>query len=151
MISKLLPKEDAGSITNHQQLFARYILAVLIDLTVLNMIDEYWDYVSIDSFSISLMAAILLASLLKLTLFIEHHMALYFKSKTSLSAKVMRFFSTWVVVFIAKLLILEAINYAFGDSVLFSGPIHGLVSFIVVVTAILIAEQIVLRIYRSMA
>lgn len=151
MLSKIIPKEHAGSISNHQQIFARYILALLVNLTLLNLIDEFWNYVLIDSFSISLLTAILLASLLKLTLVIEHRMAMYFKSKSGLAFKIIRLFSTWAVIFIAKLLILEAISFAFGDSVVFSGPIHGLVSFIVVVTAILVAEQFIIKMYRSLA
>ena len=39
---------------------------------------------------------------------------------------------------------------AFGDSVVFSGPVHGVVSFIVVVVGIIVAEQTFLWIYRSL-
>lgn len=151
MINTILPKELAGSFSNHQQIFVRYTLFILIDLTVLNLFSEFWDHVYISSFSISLLAAVLLQILLKLTLVIEHRMAHYFKSKSGTSARVLRIFSTWAVLFISKLLILEAINYLFADDVVFSGPIHGLVSFIVVVTGILVAEQIMIRIYNSLA
>ena len=39
-----------------QRLFVGYALAVLVDLTVLNFYDEYWDFVTIDSFTISFAA-----------------------------------------------------------------------------------------------
>ena len=48
-------------------------------------------------------------------------------------------------------MILEAINFAFGESVKFSGPIHGLVAFIIVVIAIIFAERAITRIYNSLA
>jgi len=41
----------AGSYTGRQQLFIRYFTAILIDLTVLNLFDEYWDNVVIESFT----------------------------------------------------------------------------------------------------
>ena len=51
-----------------QVLFVRYLTAIMIDLTVLNLFEEHWDAVIIDSFTISLLAAVLLQVLLKVTL-----------------------------------------------------------------------------------
>ncbi len=150
MISNILPKEQAEARSNHQQLFIRYTLAILIDLTVLNLFSEYWNYVLIDSFSISFLAAVLLQLLLQVTIVIEHRIANYFKSKPGLRPKILRLLSSWIVLFISKLIILEAINFTFGNHVLFSGPIHGLVAFILVVIAILVAEQLIVRIYNSL-
>ncbi len=151
MIKKILPKKQLDPHTNHQQFFMRYTLAILVDLTVLNLFDEFWSHVLIDSFLISLFAAILLQILLQLTIIIEHRIANYFKSKSGIKAKVLRILSTWAVLFISKLIILEAINISFGDQVLFTGPVHGLVVFIVVVITILLAEYIITRIYKSLA
>ena len=39
--------------STHQQMFVRYFTAILIDLTVLNFFDEYWEHVKIESFTIS--------------------------------------------------------------------------------------------------
>ena len=44
-----------------------------------------------------------------------------------------------------------AIELALGDAVLFSGPMHGVVAFIVVVIAMVAAEEIAVRIYRRLA
>ena len=151
MINKIIPKKQADPRSNHQQIFMRYTLAVLIDLTVLNLFDEYWEYVLIDSFLISLLAAILLQILLQATLVVEHRIAGYFKSKSGMKAKISRILSTWAVLFISKLVILEAINITFGEHVLFTGPFHGVVVFIAVVIVILLAEYVVMRIYKSLA
>lgn len=151
MIESIIKNEHAGSFSRRQQLFFRYTFFVLIDLTVLNLFNEYWDNVFIESFSISLLAALLLQILLQLTILIEHRVANFFKEKTGLTAKILRALSTWAILFTSKLLILEAINIAFGSSVLFSGAIHGLLAFIIVVIAIITAEQILLKIYRSLA
>ena len=151
MTSEDIEDEFAGAFSRRQQLFLRYTFAVLVDLTVLNLFNEYWDYVFIEFFSISLLAAVLLQFLLQVTIAIEHRVAGYFKKKSGLRARVLRGLSTWAILFGSKIVILEAINFSFGDSVLFSGPIHGLVAFIIVVIAIIIAEQTILWVYRSLA
>lgn len=146
-----LQNEGVGSFSKRQRLFIRYTFAVLVDLTVLNLFNEYWDFVYFEYFTISLLTAVLLQFLLQVTIVIEHRVADYFKAKTGLRAKVLRGLSTWAILFASKLVILEAINFAFGDSVVFSGPIHGLVAFIIVVIAIIIVEQAITRIYNSLA
>ncbi len=50
--------------SSNQQLFLRYFTAILVDLTVLNLFEEYWAPVVIESFTISLLAALLLQALL---------------------------------------------------------------------------------------
>lgn len=150
VIDEILENAQAGTITKRQQLFLRYTFLVLIDLTVLNFFNEYWNLVFIEFFSISLLTAILLQILLQATLAIEHQVSNYFKKKSGVGPKILRGLSIWAILFISKLIILEAINLSFGDSVVFSGPIHGLVAFIVVVTGIIITEQIFFKIFRSL-
>ena len=76
-----------------QRAFLRYLTATLVDLVVLNLFVEYWEYVSADSFTITLLAAVLLQVLLKLTIVLEHRVAAYFNAKQGGFAKFMRFFS----------------------------------------------------------
>ena len=151
MIDSFAKNERTGSYSRRQQLFLKYTFFVLIDLVVLNLFNEYWDYVSIEFFSISLLTAMLLQVLLQVTIAIEHRVAGFFTGKTGLRAKILRGLSTWAILFGSKLAILEAINISFGDSVLFGGPVHGVISFIVVVIAIIIAEQLMAWIHRSLA
>ncbi len=151
MTTESLKNEVAEARSNRQRVFVRYTFAVLVDLTVLNLFNEYWDYVFIEYFSISLLAAVLLQILLQVTIAIEHRVAGYFKAKSHARARVMRILSTWAILFGSKIVILEAINFAFGASVLFSGPIHGLVAFIIVVIAIIAAEQAIVWVYKSLA
>jgi hypothetical protein len=141
----------AGYFSTRQQLFLRYFTAILVDLTILNLFDEYWQNVVIESFTISLLAAVLLQLLLKLTLAIEHRIALHFQQKTGAAARVGRLFFAWLVLFGSKFVMLEAIDIAFGDQVLFHGAFNGLLAFIVVVVAMLAAENLILRLYRALA
>jgi hypothetical protein len=136
--------------TTSQRLFVRYLLAILIDLTVLNLFVEYWARVTVDSFTISILAAVLLQILLKATLAVEHRVALFFNSKSGSLARFLRFFCAWLILFGSKFLMLGAIDVAFGDRVAFGGPLHGVVAFIVVVVVMLAVEEGVLRFYRSL-
>lgn len=134
-----------------QHFFVSYSFAILVDLTVINLFNQYWDNVYIDNFTTSLLVAILLQSLLLITIKIEHHVANYFKTKNGLKAKIMRVFSAWAILFISKLTILKTIEFLFTESIVFSGMIHGLVTFIVVVITIIIAEQIIIKVNDSLA
>ena len=151
MIDSFVKNERTGSYSRRQQLVFRYTFFVLIDLMVLNLFNEFWDYVFIEFFSISLLAALLLQVLLQVTIAIEHRVADFFKNKPGVKAKILRALSTWAILFGSKLAILEAINISFGDSIVFGGPVHGVIAFIIVVIAIIIAEQVFSWIYRSLA
>lgn len=139
-----------GTINNKQRLYLRYFTAILIDLTVLNLFDEYWDLVEINSFTISLFAAIMLQVLLVITLKIEHKIGDFFKKKKGFWAKFMRIFSAWLVLFGSKFVILEALSFAFGDEVQFKGPFHGIVAFIVVIVVMLLTEAVSTKITKSL-
>jgi len=133
-----------------QRLFVRYFTAILIDLVVLNLFVEYSKHVNIDSFTMSLLAAILLQILLKVTLAIEHRVAAYFKAKPGRLMTFLRWFFAWLVLFGSKFVILEALSFTFGDKVRFEGPWHGIVALIIVLVVMLVAEELVARLYRRL-
>ena len=136
--------------SSRQREFLRYLTATLVDLVVLNLFIEYWKDVSADSFTITLLAAVLLQVLLKLTIALEHRVAAFFKKWPGGFAKFMRFFSAWVVLFGSKFVILEALALAFGDRLRFGGPFHGIVALIVVVVVMLVAEAVLVKLYRRL-
>lgn len=105
----------------------------------------------LESFTISLFVALLLQVLLKLTLHIEHRVARFFKAKPGKLAVYLRFFSAWLVLFLSKLVILGAIDWAFGHDISFGGPLHSILSFIVVVVVMLVAEEMVLCFYQRLS
>lgn len=132
--------------TKGQRLFLAYTLFILVDLAVLNLFDEFWDPVVIDSFAVSFLAAALLQVMLRLTLHLEHRTADYFKKKGGKRAKGKRLFASWVVLFGSKFAILEAIDIVFGERVLFGGVIP----FIVVVVTIILTEAALSKIYAML-
>lgn len=137
--------------TNHQRLFVRYFTGILIDLVVLNLFVEYSGHVNIDSFTVSLLAVLLLQVLLKMTIALEHRLAKYFNAKEARWARIMRFVSAWAVLFGSKFVILETVDVAFGNRVVFSGSFNGLVWLMLVLVVMIIAEEAVVRLYGRLA
>lgn len=133
-----------------QRMFIRYFTAILIDLVVLGLYAEYWDRVHVESFSITLLAAVLLQVLLRITLALEHRVAAFWNAKGTGLARAMRFLSAWFILFASKFVMLWAINLAFDDAVVFSGRAHGLGAFLLVVFTMLLAEEGLARIVRAL-
>jgi hypothetical protein len=137
--------------SNRQRLFMLYFVGALIDLVVLGLFDQYSEKVFVESFSIMLLAAVVLQFLLKATIAVEHWVASHFKGKTGGWWKTLRFFCAWLVLFGSKFVILEALDVAFGESVSFEGVFHGIVWLIIVVVTMVIVEELVVRFYRKLA
>jgi len=145
-----MTQPKSHELTNPQALYVSYTLFVLVDLVVLNLFDEYWDLVTIESFTVSLAAAVLLQVLLKLTIGLEHRVASYFKGKPGKSAKIQRGVTTYAILVASKFAMLEAVDLAFGERVHFGGRFHGLIAFVAVIIAIIVAEAVIKKIYRSL-
>ena len=133
-----------------QRGFYRYLTATLVDLVVLGLFAQYWDKVRVDSFTVMLLAAALLQLLLMLTIALEHRLATFFNARPGGFAKFMRYFSAWLVLFGSKFVILEALSFAFGDSLRFLGRFHGIVPLIVVVVTMLVVEAVLVKVYRRL-
>ena len=128
----------------------RYLTATLVDLVVLGLFAEYWEHVSVDSFTIMMLAAVVLQILLKLTIVLEHKVANFFNARPGGFNKFMRFFTAWLILFGSKFVILEALALAFADRLRFGGPFHGIVALIVVVVVMLVVEAVLVKFYRRL-
>ena len=137
--------------SRRQRVLLRYFSATLVDLAVLGLFAEYWEHVSVESFTVMLLAAVVLQVLLKLTIVVEHRVALFFNARPGGFNKFMRFFAAWLVLFGSKFVILEALVLAFGDRISFGGPFHGIVALIVVVVVMLAVEAALVKLYRRMS
>lgn len=133
-----------------QRAFLRYLTATLVDLAVLGLFAEYWSYVVVSSFTVMILAAVLLQVLLKLTIVLEHKVAAYYNAKPGGFNKFMRFFTAWLILFGSKFVILEALVFALGGRITFGGPFHGVVALIAVVMAMLVVEVLLVKLYRRL-
>lgn len=139
MAQDLIPTEGVN-INHRQRFFVRYFCLVMTDILVLNLFAEFWSRVHIASFSVSIGAALVLQLLLKVTVALEHKVALLFDERSHLGARALKVFSLWFVLFGSKFVILWALGFAFGHDVHFDGAMHGVVPLIVVILVMIAAE-----------
>jgi len=129
--------------TRRQLVFFSWTKDVLIYVVVLNLFVEYVEKVVIDSFTISILTAILLKVLLDLILGLEHRVAHFFEAHPGNLSKFLRIMSTWLILFLSKFLILEAVDLVFGDHVELGKFVHVLS----LVIALMVAREVVQRFY----
>jgi hypothetical protein len=110
-------KTRTVTISKKQDIFFSWTSDVLIYTVVLNLFVEYVHGVIIDSFTISILTAILLKVLLDLVTGIEHHVHHFFAQREGAVFRVLGTVSLFAILFVGKLFILEAVNFVFGDHV----------------------------------
>jgi len=124
------------TLTFRQRIFIKYQIAILIDLMALNLFVEFWDAVLIDSFTITILAAIILQILLRATMMVEHKVVNYVTSKPGRINVLIHWFTALAILFGSKFFIRFPIDLIFGTYVEFSYVI----TFIVVVIATVLFE-----------
>lgn len=105
------------TISKKQEIFFSWTSDVLIYTVVLNLFVEHVDAVVIDSFTISILTAVLLKILLDVVMRLEHRVHSYFAGKEGAFFKVAGTVSLFAILFFGKLFILEVVNFVFGDHV----------------------------------
>ena len=94
------------TVTRAQEVYASWYIDVLIYTIVLNLFVEYSEAVSIDSFTISILTALLLKVMLVVVESFEHHIHDYFAQKEGKPWKVLGYIVIITILFLSKLLIL---------------------------------------------
>lgn len=134
------------SVTKRQSQFASVMTDVLVYTVVLNLFVEYSDAIVIDSFTISILTAALLKVLLEIIFAAEHVVSEYFKKRNRPLSKVLRVVSVWLILFSSKFLILEVVDFIFGEHV----ELGGFLDVIVLVIALMVAQKVVGLIYDAL-
>ena len=111
------PDSALVGISRRQALFADWMTDVLVYIVVLNLFVEYVDAIVIDSFTISILTAILLKAMLDRLVGLEHRVRAYFSAKEGTIFRVLSVVVVLSILFFGKLLILEVVNFVFGDHV----------------------------------
>jgi hypothetical protein len=111
------PDSALVGISRRQALFADWMTDVLVYIVVLNLFVEYVDAIVIDSFTISILTAILLKAMLDRLVGLEHRVRAYFSAKEGTIFRVLSVVAVLSILFFGKLLILEVVNFVFGDHV----------------------------------
>ena len=104
-------------ISPSQQLFLSWVSELLVDIVVLNLFVEFVHTIVIDSFAISILTAVLLKLMVDAVKGLEQRVSAYFAAKPGATSKVLRVVAVWLILFLSKFVILEAVNIVLGDHV----------------------------------
>jgi cation transport ATPase len=109
--------EQTVTVTKRQQRYASWVSSVLIDIVVLNLFVEHAHAVVIDSFSISILAAVLMKLMLDAVVGLERRVKSYFDGRDGTAYRVLGAIAVFSILFCSKFVILEAVIFVFGDHV----------------------------------
>jgi len=130
------PTERPRTITPAQARFISWISEVLVDIVVLNLFVEYAHAIVIDSFAISILTALLLKLMVDAVTGLEQGVSAYFAAKPGAVWKVLRYAAVWLILFLSKFVILEAVNFVFGDHV----ELGSFIEILSIIDAMLVAN-----------
>ena len=139
--------DAALTISASQLRFIGVVTNLLVNIVVLNLFVEYFENVVIDRFTISVLTAALLTALVWLITRLEervHHF--FFDEHEGAGSRVLGVVVIWAILFGSKFLILEVVNWVFGDHV----ELGKLLEVILLVVAMLVANGVLQSIYRRL-
>ena len=134
------------SVSRKQLQFADWMTAILLYTIVLNLFVEYVDAVIIDSFTISIFAAIVLKALLDIILRLEHRVSAYFGAREGTVNRILQVVLTFAILFLSKFVILEVIDIIFREHV----ELGGFIPLVAMIITMLVSERVVHLIYRRL-
>ncbi|MDJ0952331.1 MAG: hypothetical protein QNJ81_01505 [Acidimicrobiia bacterium] len=131
-------ESETIALTRAQEWYVSWTVDLLIYTVVLNLFDEYVAGVTIESFTLSILAAALLKVILVLLGRVEYRVHHYFAEKGTTSAKVVGAGVIFAILFGGKLLILEVVDLVFGDEV----ELGHIVEVVALILAMMIARRL---------
>ena len=144
----MTPSDNTRTVTisRKQEIFFSWSSDVLIYTIVLNLFVEYVDAVVIDSFTISILTAVLLKVLLDIVMRFEHRVRGFFAGKEGAFYRVAGTLSLVAILFVGKLVILEVVNFVFGDHV----ELGHFIEVVALVLALMITRRLWGVLFRSL-
>ena len=117
------------------------VMDVFVYVVVLNLAIEYLPSVISETFTLSLLTAVLLKVALEIVLLLKGKVLARFRAATTRSAQVGAGALLWVTAAGSKLVVLELVDLVFGDSV----NLGGFVSVTLLVVTLLLSRGLVRR------
>jgi hypothetical protein len=134
------------SITRAQFSFARALTEILIYVVVLNLFVEYVHTVVIDSFTVSVLTAVLLWLMLRAIIGVEHAVTRYFNQKKAVFYRVLRYACVWAILFVSKFVILEVVAFVFAGR----AALGHFLAIVAIVVALMASEALLGWIFRRL-
>ncbi len=130
-------------VTKQQHRFESWMTDVLVYIVVLNLFAEFNDAIVIESFWISILTAILLQALIAVLKVVEHRVGDFFEQRDGVRPRVIGGVAKFVILFTSKLIILEIVNFVFGDEV----ELGHFLDVLVLILTMMAARALVGKIY----
>ena len=124
--------------TEAQRYYSDFMIDVLVYTVVLNLFVEYVDSIVIDSFTVSLLTAIVMKLLIDLINYVVALAKGYFERRGSTLATVLFGLSAWAIMFFSKIVILEVVQIIFEEDV----DLGGFVNVLMLVLAMMVARRL---------
>ena len=133
------------TITKWQLVYAGWTLTLLAYIVVLNLWVEFNSSVVIDSFAISIATAVVLLVLLVIILGLEHRVKHWFAQREGTLYRVLGTVSTLLILFLSKFVILEVIDFIFGEHV----ELGHFVDVLILVLLLIVAQRLMVFIWDA--
>lgn len=122
-------------IFNKRQLaFQELFIGSLIYVAVLGFFNDYTDIVYAKSFSTIILASIVLEILTYLAFLLKGKVIAWLKNRRGSSAKILMFFSVWLIMFVSKFVFIWVLDIFFGSYIRVKG-FFGILLIVLTVTA----------------
>lgn len=137
---------EPSTVTPAQLRFISWVSEVLVDIVVLNLFVEFVHTIVIDSFYISILTALLLKLMMDAVKGLEQRVSASLAAKPGAGWKAARYLAVWLILFLSKFVILEAVNFVFGDHV----ELGSFIEILAIVVTMLAANAALSLVYRRL-
>ena len=134
-VSKPEPRHE---LTKAQRSYADFTMDVFVYTVVLNLFVEYADSIVIDSFTVSLLTAIVMKGMIDGINLLVQRAKHHFEQKGGKAAHVLFGLTAWAVMFGSKIVILLVIQIIFEDDV----DLGGFLNVLILVAAMMAARKL---------
>jgi hypothetical protein len=136
-------EQDAvGEVEPH---LAAAIVDVFVYVVVLNLFVEYFPQVITETFTLSLLTAVLLKGILEIVVAVKNRVKSRFRKASTPAGKVLAGVMLWAVLVGSKFLVLEVVALVFSDRV----RLGGFFSVTLLILALLLSRAAVRRLLRG--
>lgn len=136
--------QDADAAAPLEPRVAAAVVDVFVYVVVLNLFVEYLPQVLSETFTLSLLTAVLLKGVLEVVLVAKNRVKARFRQASTPIGKVVAAVMLWVVLFTSKFLVLETVNLVFGARV----SLGGFFSVTLLILTLLLSRSGVRRLLR---
>ncbi len=136
----------ASKLNRRQEIYVDWSLDLLLYIVILNLFAEYSDAFYFETFTVTILTAIVLKAFLILIMSLEHRVTSYYKKKEGKIYKYLNIISAFLILFLSKFVILEAIDIIFRHRV----DIYGFIPLVVLIITMIAARKLMEFVYKNL-